>query len=54
MRPVKPEAILLIGGFGQSNYLRESIREALATDNIHVSQPPNGSAANAIEFFRIF
>lgn len=38
--PVK--AVLLVGGFGQSAYLRERIRSAVG--GIEVMQSPNGSA----------
>ena len=43
--PVK--AVLLVGGFGQSPYLRERIRAALPTTTlpIEVMQPPNGWTA---------
>lgn len=36
-------AILLVGGFGQNNYLKEHIRSAVGT--IEVLQPPNAWAA---------
>ena len=32
--------ILLVGGFGQSSYLREQIRESI--DDIEILQPGNG------------
>ena len=38
------KAVLLVGGFGQSSYLRETIRAAIAS-NIEVMQPPNGWTA---------
>lgn len=38
-RPVK--AVLLVGGFGQNAYLRDSIREAVASMKIEVMQCPN-------------
>ena len=38
-RPIK--AVLLVGGFGQNAYLRDSIREAVASMNIEVMQCPN-------------
>jgi len=36
--PVK--AVLLVGGFGQSGYLRDCIRAAVG--NVEVMQSPNG------------
>lgn len=36
--PVK--AVLLVGGFGQNTFLRDSVRQALG--NIEVMQSPNG------------
>ncbi|KAL9604643.1 MAG: hypothetical protein Q9219_000363 [cf. Caloplaca sp. 3 TL-2023] len=38
--PVK--AVLLVGGFGQSTYLRDRIRQAVASRGIEVMQSPNG------------
>lgn len=38
----KVKAILLVGGFGQSAYLRDSIRDAVEDSTIEVLQPPNG------------
>ena len=38
-RPIK--AVLLVGGFGQSSYLRDSLRTALSRD-INVMQPAYG------------
>lgn len=38
--PVK--AVLLVGGFGQNTFLRDSIRQALSPLNIEVMQSPNG------------
>ena len=37
-----PTYILLVGGFGQSAYLRECIRAVVATWNVQVIQSPNG------------
>lgn len=36
------KAVLLVGGFGQNTYLRESIRQAVAPKGIEVMQSPNG------------
>ncbi|KAK0706052.1 hypothetical protein B0T26DRAFT_655976 [Lasiosphaeria miniovina] len=33
-------AVLLVGGFGSSNYLKERLRNAIG-NNIHIMQPPN-------------
>ncbi|KAK3370882.1 hypothetical protein B0T24DRAFT_302275 [Lasiosphaeria ovina] len=33
-------AVLLVGGFGASNYLKERLRNAIG-NNIHIMQPPN-------------
>ncbi|MCJ1404053.1 hypothetical protein MMC11_007277 [Xylographa trunciseda] len=41
-RPTVPQAILLVGGFGQSSYLRECIRKAVSSSDIDVMQSPNG------------
>ena len=38
--PVK--AVLLVGGFGQSVYLRDSVRQAVAGLGVEVMQSPNG------------
>jgi Hsp70 protein len=38
------KSVLLVGGFGQSPYLRESIREVIGS-NIQVIQPPKGWTA---------
>ncbi len=35
------KAVLLVGGFGQSSYLRDSLRTALSRD-INVMQPAHG------------
>ena len=40
----KVKAVLLVGGFGQNAYLRETIRAAI-DPNIEVMQPPNGWTA---------
>ena len=42
MQPTIPKAVLLVGGFGQSSYLRVSLRNALAESDIKIMQPPNG------------
>ena len=36
------KAVLLVGGFGQSAYLRDSIRGAVEGSGIEVMQSPNG------------
>lgn len=36
------KAVLLVGGFGQNTFLRDSIRQAVAPLNIEVMQSPNG------------
>lgn len=38
----KVKAIILVGGFGQSAYLRDSIRDAVEDSAIEVLQSPNG------------
>lgn len=38
----KVKAILLVGGFGQSAYLRERIKETVWRRNIEVMQSPSG------------
>lgn len=38
----KVKAVLLVGGFGQSAYLRDSIRSAVEDSGIEVLQSPNG------------
>ena len=40
----KVKAVLLVGGFGQNAYLRETIRASI-DPNIEVMQPPNGWTA---------
>ena len=40
----KVKAVLLVGGFGQNAYLRETVRAAIDPD-IEVMQPPNGWTA---------
>ncbi|MCJ1380511.1 hypothetical protein MMC17_003619 [Xylographa soralifera] len=44
-RPTIPQAVLLVGGFGQSSYLRECIRKVVSGSNIDVMQSPNGWTA---------
>ncbi|KAL8771827.1 MAG: hypothetical protein Q9209_002765 [Squamulea sp. 1 TL-2023] len=39
------KAVLLVGGFGQNVYLRDSIRQAVASKGIEVMQSPNGWTA---------
>jgi tRNA A37 threonylcarbamoyltransferase TsaD len=34
-------AVLLVGGFGQSNYLKERMRESLEEFGVRILQPPN-------------
>lgn len=36
------KAVLMVGGFGQSVFLRDSIRSAVADQGIEVMQSPNG------------
>ncbi len=36
------KAVLLVGGFGQNTFLRDSIRQAIAPQGIEVMQSPNG------------
>ena len=43
--PVPPKAILLIGGFGESNYLCERLREALG--GVEILRPPGAWRAVA-------
>lgn len=38
-RPVK--AVVLVGGFGQNAYLRDTIRDKLKSSNVEVMQSPN-------------
>lgn len=38
----KVKAVLLVGGFGQSAYLRDAIRGAVEESGIEVLQSPNG------------
>ena len=40
----KVKAVLMVGGFGQSAYLRDAVRAAIGM-NIEVMQPPNGWTA---------
>lgn len=40
--PVK--AVLMVGGFGQSTYLRDRLRQMVASRGIEVMQSPNGYA----------
>ncbi|MCJ1416839.1 hypothetical protein MMC32_003178 [Xylographa parallela] len=44
-RPTIPQAVLLVGGFGQSSYLRECIRRVVSDSGIDVMQSPNGWTA---------
>ena len=37
-----PKAVVLVGGSGQNAYLRDCLREVLASSNIEVLQCPNG------------
>lgn len=39
----KPKAVLLVGGFGQNNYLKQRLRSSLK--GVEVLQPPNAWAA---------
>lgn len=39
------KAVLMVGGFGQSVFLRDSIRSAVASHGIEVMQSPNGFVA---------
>ena len=41
-KPTIPRAVLLVGGFGQSTYLREAISAAVAPSGIEVLQTANG------------
>ena len=36
------KAVLLVGGFGQSTFLRDSVRQAVGPKRIEVMQSPNG------------
>ena len=36
------KAVLLVGGFGQNTFLRDSIRQAVSPLGIEVMQSPNG------------
>ena len=36
-----PKAVVIVGGFGQSAYLRDCLRELVASFNIEVLQSPN-------------
>ena len=42
----KVRAVLLVGGFGQSNYLRQVLRKAIDGD-IEIMRPPKGQTAVA-------
>ncbi|KAL8715916.1 MAG: hypothetical protein Q9220_000583 [cf. Caloplaca sp. 1 TL-2023] len=44
----KVKAVLMVGGFGQSGYLRDRIRQAIGPRNIEVMQSPNGSGRSPI------
>ena len=35
------KAVILVGGFGQSGYLRDAIREEVKSSNVEVLQSPN-------------
>ena len=37
-----PKAVVMVGGFGQNAYLRDCLRELLASSAIEVLQCPNG------------
>lgn len=37
-----PKAVVMVGGFGQNAYLRDCLREVLASSAIEVLQCPNG------------
>ncbi|KAL8693927.1 MAG: hypothetical protein Q9218_001341 [Villophora microphyllina] len=39
------KAVLMVGGFGQNVYLRDNIRQAIASRNIECMQSPNGWTA---------
>lgn len=41
--PIK--AVLMVGGFGQNAYLRDCIRQFVASKGIEVMQSPNGYVA---------
>ncbi|CAD6568570.1 MAG: hypothetical protein ASARMPRED_001863 [Alectoria sarmentosa] len=41
----KPKAVVMVGGFGQSAYLRDCIRSIVASFSIEVLQSPNGWTA---------
>lgn len=36
------KTVILVGGFGQSAYLRDAIREELKSSNVEILQSPNG------------
>ena len=36
------KAVLLVGGFGQNTFLRDSVRQAVGPKGIEVMQSPNG------------
>ena len=36
------KAVLLVGGFGQNTFLRDSVRQAVSSKGIEVMQSPNG------------
>lgn len=38
------KAVLMVGGFGQSTYLRDRLRQAVSSQGIEVMQSPNGYA----------
>lgn len=38
------KAVILVGGFGQSAYLRDAIREEVKSSNVEVLQSPNRQA----------
>ena len=38
------KAVVLVGGFGQSAYLRDAIREEVKSSNVEVLQSPNRQA----------
>ena len=40
--PSAVKAVLLVGGFGQSAYLRDRLRQAVTERGIEVMQSPNG------------
>lgn len=42
------KAVLMVGGFGQSVFLRDSIRSAVADQGIEVMQSPNGFVEHSV------